>query len=101
MNSQTVYIFLEWKVFQLTILTMDGFHLVFFTENWKLNENSKDLDDRDIFCKNSYHTSEDECSPTLLYETNKVADQPTYRTFLSEPLFLNILSRLIWAQPVC
>ena len=25
-------------------------------------------------------------TPTLLYETNKVADQPGYRTFLSAPL---------------
>ena len=25
-------------------------------------------------------------NPTLLYETNKVADQPGYRTFLSAPL---------------
>ena len=44
-------------------------------------------------------------TPTLLYKTNKVADQPGYRTFLSAPLLwiqtLNILSGLVWVKPVC
>ena len=32
-------------------------------------------------CKHPYRFT-----PTLLYETNKVADHPGYRTFLSAPL---------------
>ena len=71
---------------------MDGFsfRLVFSQKTGRsyhltihLDENSKDLDDRVIFCKNSYHMSVDVCPAALLYETNKVADQPAYRTFLT------------------
>ena len=39
----------------------------------------------------SLHTSVDVCTPTLLYETNEIADRPAHRTVLSIKT-LNILS---------
>ena len=80
---------LEGKVFQYGWIFLP---FSFFTENWKafitsiLMKTAKDLEiirgDIHIrICKHPYHTSVD-----LLYETNKVADQPGYRTFLSAPL---------------
>ena len=102
--------FLEGKVFQYGWIFLP---FSFFTEkleglyNIHLNENSKRPWDHP-----RWHTYQNlqtslphvcRCfTPTLLYETNKVADQPGYRTFLSAPLLwiqtLNILSDLVWVK---
>ena len=76
--------FLEGKVFQYGWIFLP---FSFFTENWKVFITSilmKTAKDQNLQ-KSLPHVCK--CfTPTLLYETNKVADQPGYRTFLSAPL---------------
>ena len=81
--------FLKGKVFQYGWIFLP---FRFFTENWKVFITSilmKTAKDLEIIRQNLQTSLPHVCrcfTPTLLYETNKVADQPGYRTFLSAPL---------------